>query len=176
MKEVALLFVLILISSCSVAKNSEVKKRVELPDMIQVDYKHNIYKNNRVYLMANISEARTYEKTDKIECSSIFAEIRNTKSELTMRIKSDKAEINNATNDFYFRENVVIEKLDQDAEIRAQEIVLNYNKNQLFSEKPIEIHKKDGSVLKATSMKSDLTSQVTEFKDMDLLYYNQEGK
>lgn len=173
---VVFIFVLFCLFSCSMEKSDSDAGRVELPDMLQQNYKHNIYKNKRVYLEAEIGLAKSYEKKNQIVCEKVSARITNTKNELTMKINSDNAIIDNAVDEFLFQNNVVIDKLDQGITLYTDELVLNYNQNQLTSEGKVRIVKADGSELLADSMKSDLNSQTTEFSKIDMNYFYEEEK
>ncbi|MBR2316867.1 MAG: hypothetical protein IKA37_02745, partial [Spirochaetales bacterium] len=110
---VVFIFTLFCFFSCSMEKSDADMGRVELPDMLQQNYKHNIYKNKRVYLEAEIGLAKSFEKKNQIVCEDVYAQITNTKNELTMKINSDNAIIDNAVDEFLFQNNVVIDKLDQ---------------------------------------------------------------
>ena len=173
---VVLILALFCFFSCSMEKSDSDAGRVELPDMLQQNYKHNMYKNKRVYLEAEIGLAKSYEKKNQIVCEKVSARITNTKNELTMKINSDNAIIDNAVDEFLFQNNVVIDKLDQGITLYTDELVLNYNQNQLTSEGKVRIVKADGSELLADSMKSDLNSQTTEFSKIDMNYFYEEEK
>ena len=173
---VVLIFALFCLFSCAMEKSDSDTGRVELPDMLQQNYKHNIYKNKRVYLEAEIGLAKSYEKKNQIVCEKVNARITNTKNELTMKINSDNAIIDNAVDEFLFQNNVVIDKLDQGITLYTDELVLNYNQNLLTSEGKVRIIKADGSELVADSMKSDLNSQTTEFSKIDMNYFYEEEK
>lgn len=171
---ISVIFTLILCLSCKTQKNEEIQQKIELPDMVQVDYEHYIYKNNRVYLEAFIGEAKSYEKKNQIVCQKISAQIYNTKNQIVTKVRAEEAVIDNGTDEFCFRNDVVVEKVDQDISIYTEELVLNYKANTLVTEKELTMKKKDGSQLKAKSMRSDLTSQITDFEQMDMLYYYDE--
>lgn len=173
---VVFIFTLFCFFSCSMEKSDADMGRVELPDMLQQNYKHNIYKNKRVYLEAEIGLAKSFEKKNQIVCEDVYAQITNTKNELTMKINSDNAIIDNAVDEFLFQNNVVIDKLDQGITLYTDELILNYNQNLLTSEGKIRILKADGSELLANSMKTDLNSQTTEFSKIDMDYFYEEEK
>jgi LPS export ABC transporter protein LptC len=173
---VVLILALFCFFSCSMEKSDSDAGRVELPDMLQQNYKHNIYKNKRVYLEAQIGLAKSYEKKNQIICEDVYAQLSNTKNELTMKINSDNAIIDNAVDEFLFQNNVVIDKLDQGITLYTNELVLNYNQNVLKSEGEVRILKADGSQLLASSMNTDLNSQTTEFSNIDMNYFYEEEK
>ena len=64
------------------------------PDMVQENYSHFIYKNNRQYLTTVIQYAEFYEKEDRISCKILDAKVYNSKGEITTHINSDQGEIN----------------------------------------------------------------------------------
>lgn len=173
---VAFIFAVFCFFSCSMEKSDADIGRAELPDMLQQNYKHNIYKNKRIYLEAEIGLAKSYEKRNQIVCEKIYVQLTNTKNELTMKINSDNAVIDNAVDEFLFQNNVVIDKLDQGITLYTDELVLNYSRNQLTSDGKVRIVKADGSQLLADSMKSDLNSQTTEFSNIDMDYFYEDEK
>lgn len=175
-KFICTIFILLFSIGCSIEKKSDTQKAVEIPDMVQINYKHYIYKAGRIYLEAFVGVGRSYEKTKQINCEVIDAVVYNSKNEKVTTIKSDTGNIDSNNSTLIFIGNVKIDKIDKDAVIYADEIKLNYSDNTLSSDKPVVIKKEDGSILKASSMFSDLKEQKTDFSQMDLVYYYEDDE
>ena len=167
-----ILYSILIISGCStetVQKKREITQNY--PDMIQKNYKHNIYKNGRKYLIADINEALFFDKSKKINCTEFQAEVYNSKEELTTRINSDEAVIDNKENIIFLNGNVVIEMIDKESTLYSEELKLYYKDNKMSSEKDVLVEKNDGSTLKASGMDSDFKTDTTNFIEMDLQYF-----
>ena len=165
-----------MIINCSSNKEKVEKVIYSVPDMIQTNYRHYIYKNGKKSLFARIEEARFYEKKSEINCYRVYVETYNSKGELTTKIRSENGLINRNEKIFIFSGNVEIESIEDESTLHSQEVELDYKNNKLVSKKDILIDKKDGSYIKATSMESDIKLQSTKFTDMVIKYYYDEDK
>lgn len=146
------------------------------PDMIQYNYEHNIFKNGRKYLIADIKEAHFYDEEKKIECTEFNSVLYNSEGEITTKIKSDKGTINNNEKKVDFIGNVVINMIDKEVTLYTDQLELKYRENTLVSNTDVLIEKKDGSTLSATSMSSDIKTETTTFTDMDVDYFYDDEK
>lgn len=169
---------LMLFTFCSKEVTKETKKEEEqiLPEIVQYNYKHYIYKNSKKYLIANIKVAQFFEKKKEINCDGIYAEIYNGKGELTTTINADKANINKETKKVTFSENVIFDVIDNKIKLFTEEITLDYAGNKLFSKGEVLIKKEDGSFIKGDSMESDIKNAVTKFEKMIIKYYYDDEK
>jgi LPS export ABC transporter protein LptC len=168
---ITLTFITIL-TGCSVRNNDDqTDERKVYPDLVQVNYNHLIYKNGKKYLETNIDRAEFFEKTNKIKCTALKAEIYNSKGVKTTIISSKKGEIDKQTKNVIFSGDVVFEMIENKATLYSQEIKLDYQNNKMISEKDVVLEKEDGSYIKATSMESDIKIDSTRFDDMELKYF-----
>jgi len=166
------LFILIaFILSCTKINRNDDKDKKDFPDVIQVSYKHYIYKNGYKYIEALIDYARFFEKTNKIECKKILANIYNSKGVLVTKIVADKADIDKSENIFFFKTNVVVEHYEKKTTMVTDELKLDYKNNKLICEKEVTISKKDGSFIKANNLESNLREQKTNFSTLTLKYF-----
>jgi len=171
-----LLILSIFFSSCKVEYSQKNETFQNLPNIIQKNYSHNIYKNRKKYLFAKISNTEFYEKKKIINCEKIYAEIYDSKEKLTTTISSDKAVINNNDKKFLFSDNVELEMFEKETKLYSAELELDYDKNKMKSAGAIVMKKKDGSYVKADSMESDVGLEITSFKNMEIKYFYDEEK
>lgn len=160
-----------IIFSCGFEKSNDESAAVELPDVVQRNYNHYIYKGTRLFLEAKIDIGRTYEKRKATDCEVISARVYNSKGELATLISADLGEIDSRRSILKFINNVYIERFEDKVILRTDELSINYNENTMITEKKVIITKEDGSILIADGMNSDLSAQTTTFYNMDLTYY-----
>jgi len=176
-KKIFIFLIFLIVLSCKEKILEELIDKKIYPNLIQDNYKHYIYKNSKKYLFTKIDRAEFFEKTEKILCNLINAEIYNSKGELTTKINSDKGEIDQNKKIFVFSDNVVFELIESETSLYCDKIELDYENNKLYCRNDLIIEKKDGSYLKASSMESDLKLQETRFTDMKIKYfYDEEEK
>lgn len=176
---IAVLFV-ILILSCSYDRAKyDRDETIEYPDMIQDIYVHYIYKNNKKYLKTEIKRAEFFEKSGKILCEGLQANIFDSKGTLTTEIFADKGNINKNEKLFIFTGNVRVKTMESKSTIFTEELYLDYKNNKMFSNVPVSIKKDDGSYLNASSMESDIKTEEYSFQNMEIKYFyeaDDEGK
>jgi len=151
------------------------KKKV-LPNMIQENYNHFIYKNGRIYLDASVSLALFFDKQNKIEVEGIKAEIYNSKGEITTKIESKKGVVNKEEKNIQFSENVKIESFEQKIKMFTEEIIMDYQNDKLIGKSDTLVQKEDGSYLKSKYFMSDIKASETKFKDLELQYFYNDEK
>jgi len=173
-------FFVILILSCSYDRSKyDRDETVEYPDMIQDIYVHYIYKNNKKYLKTEITRAEFYEKSGKILCDGLKANIFDSKGTLTTEIFADKGNINKNDKFVIFTGNVKVKTFESKSTIFTEELYLDYKNNKMFSNVPVSIKKDDGSYLNASSMESDIKTEESSFQNMEIKYFyeaDDEGK
>jgi LPS export ABC transporter protein LptC len=178
MKYNKLILVLIIIFlvcfSCSKLKKDS-KQKKSYPDIVQLDYRHYIYKNSRKYITAKVGVANTFEKRKTIECQNMEAEIYNSKGVLITKINSDSGSINQDKKIFFFKGNVKIEQYEKKTTMTTEELKLDYEKNKLICDKEVKISKEDGSYLKTDKLNSDLREQQTYFTKLELKYFYEDN-
>jgi len=164
-----------ILSSCSflIDDDKEVDS-VELPYIIQIDYRHYIYKNNREFLKATISKAQFFDKKNSIECDEIFAEVYNSKKETKVRIKADKSIVDKNKRNLFFTGNVEIDLIEQESKITADNLELDYERNILTCKDNVLVTKDNGSYLKTDFFQSRLDEGETNFEKLDLKYFYDE--
>lgn len=167
-----IILIIVLIFNCGKqTSEQQVVDESIYPDLVQKNYKHYIYKNNKKYLYATVELAEFYEKKNYIDCDSIYAEIYNAKGELTTKINAVKAIINKNTKNVTFSENVIFDVVENDLKLYSEEITLDYMQNKLISKGAVSIEKEDGSFIKGDSMESDIKNEITKFEKMIIKYY-----
>lgn len=163
---------IIIFFSCKVDDLSKFKSdKYNLPDITLRNYKHYIYKNQKKYLYAKIELAEFFEKSLEINFYKIIAEIYDSDGKLTAKVNSDNGIIDKNEKILTFKDNVIIQIIENEAKLHCEELKLDYQNNKLMSEKPILLEKNDGSYILADSMESDLKLEATKFVNMKIKYY-----
>ncbi|HQJ06328.1 MAG TPA: LPS export ABC transporter periplasmic protein LptC, partial [Spirochaetota bacterium] len=122
---------------------------------------------------------RLFEKSGKIRCDGLKADIFNSKGALTTEIFADKGNIDKNDKLVIFTGNVRIKTFESKSTIFTEELYLDYKNNKLFSNVPVSIKKDDGSYLNASSMESDIKTEESSFQNMEIKYFyeaDDEGK
>jgi LPS export ABC transporter protein LptC len=174
-KVITILALLILLN-CKVNYSGKDSNERKFPTIIQSNYIHNIYKNKKKYLVASIEKAEFYEKSKTIECTFINVEIYDSKEVLKSRIKADEALIDNKEKKLTFNNNVEMEISEKEATLYADQIILDSEKNRLNCPGKLVMKKKDGSYIRADSLESDVSLEITNFKNMEIRYFYDEEK
>lgn len=172
----AFLFLIFFTFSCAVQSVESDVAQLSYPDMVQENYKHYIYKNGNIYLEASIKHAETYELKKKIECKNVNANIYNSKKEITSRLKSDKAVVDNGSSSMVFSGNVEVDKIDKEVKLFTDKLSINYKDNIMTCDSDVVIKKDDGSILKAKTMVSEFKNEVINFTGLDTLYYYEDDE
>lgn len=169
-------FISNLLFSCMVSVEEDLSVERSLPDIVQIDYEHHISKYGRKFLLATIKRSESYELDRKVECTGIAASIYNSKEELITTIKSEIGTIDNKSNKFIFKDDVVLVQIDKEVTMYSDEVILNYLDNKMECNKPVKIIKANGSTLKADSMESDFDKGDIVFTNLDIIYYYEEDE
>jgi len=164
----------VLLSCSFVTEGNKDMDSKELPYIIQIDYEHYIYKNNREFLKATISKAQFFDKKNSIECDKIFAEVYSSKNETKVRIKADKSIVDKDKRSLFFTGNVEIDLLEQESKVTADNLELNYEKNVLTCKDNVLVTKDNGSYLKSDFFQSKLDESETNFEKLELQYFYDE--
>ncbi|MCG8570555.1 MAG: LPS export ABC transporter periplasmic protein LptC [Spirochaetes bacterium] len=171
-----LLFLLFLQCKTKQSDDSEEPRKI-LPDIIQQNYMHYIYKNKRIYLEAEIELAEFFDESNKIECKVFTGTTYNSKGKMNTQIWSDQAVIDSAGGSIQFNGNVIVNMIDKKVKLYTDELFFNYKDNILIGERGVIFEKEDGSKLNADKMVSNFADDQTEFTNMDLKYfYKQDSK
>ena len=172
LRHVRIFLIFLLIFSCADTMSKyEPNDDTVYPDMVQENYAHYIYKNNRQYLNTIIQYAEFFEKQDKISCKVLDAKVYNSKGEITTHINSDQGEINQNQKIIEFTGNVVIESFENETVLRTENLILDYKNNKMYNNTPVVIERDNGSKLEATSMRADIQTQESNYTDMHIIYY-----
>ena len=167
-----ILFLTILLLSCAdTMAKYEPNNDTVYPDMVQENYSHFIYKNNRQYLTTVIQYAEFYEKEDRISCKILDAKVYNSKGEITTHISSEQGEINQNQKLIEFTGSVIIESFENETVLRTENLILDYKNNKMYNSTPVVIERENGSKLEATSMRADIQTQESNYTDMHIIYY-----
>lgn len=179
LKKILKFIFLILLLNCAKEIKQETQKienKPLLPDIIQYNYRHYIYKNGKKYLFAVIEKAMFFEKKQTIEFENIYAQIYNGKGELTCEITANKGIIEKEKKKVTFSENVVFNLIENKIKLNTNSITLDYLNNKLKTDGEVLIAKEDGSFIKSDSMESDIKNSITKFEKMLIKYYYEENE
>ena len=172
LRHVRIFLIFLLILSCADTMSKyEPNNDTVYPDMVQENYSHFIYKNNRQYLTTVIQYAEFYEKEDRISCKILDAKVYNSKGEITTHISSEQGEINQNQKLIEFTGSVVIESFENETVLSTENLILDYKNNKMYNNTPVVIERENGSKLEATSMRADIQTQESNYTDMHIIYY-----
>lgn len=172
LRHVRIFLIFLLLFSCADTMSKyEPNNDIVYPDMVQENYSHFIYKNNRQYLTTVIQYAEFFEKEDRISCKILDAKVYNSKGEITTHIQSDQGEINQKQKLIEFNGSVVIESFENETVLRTENLILDYKNNKMYNNTSVIIERENGSKLEASSMRADIQTQESNYTDMHIIYY-----
>jgi len=147
-----------------------------MPDMVQTNYTHNIYKNSRVYLRSSITNASFFFTTKIIKCSNFTGRVFDLNKQITTEIFADEASIDEKNKTITLNGNVRLVSHLEETTVYSEQMNFDYDKEILLINTDVVIEKDDGSYLKATSMKSDLKEQTNYFTNLEMKFYYEEDE